>query len=93
MVVAPWRRLISAARWNTLPAEKYTSVVAANAAHCQFGNCRPCTIDTSMTGTVTSAAQIVVRLSRSASSSRASLTELIDAPSSPLSSPPITKAS
>ena len=56
-------------RWNSDPAEKYTRVVAANAAHCQYVNCNAGIIDTSITGSDTTADHTMVhkRVSRSGS--------------------------
>ena len=85
MVKLPWRRLVNVARWNTLPALKYTSVVAANAAHCQLANCIAGIMETSITGSDTIADHTVVVKRGSvvgallASSSRGSLSSTTNA--------------
>ena len=50
MVVAPWRRLTSVARWNGHADHRMTGVESANATHCQPANCSPGTIEIATTG-------------------------------------------
>ena len=58
MVVAPWRRLIAAARWKGQAAHTTTGEVSVRTSHCQFVNCSAGTIDSTITGIVRSAAPI-----------------------------------
>ena len=72
MVVAPWRMLVSAALWKLRPHQNTTMVVRSSASHCQPGNCRTGTIDTTITGTASVKASCTRGRSTSARSSRGS---------------------
>ena len=50
IVAAPWRRALSAARWNSAPPQNTTTLVSANEIHCQPSNCSDGTIASSSTG-------------------------------------------
>ena len=50
IVAAPWRRFVSAARWNGQAPHTTTGEARVNASHCQWSNCRAGTIDSSITG-------------------------------------------
>ena len=56
MVVAAWRRLVQAARWNGQAAQRTTGVASSSEVHCHPVNCQAGTIATEMTGTVRTAA-------------------------------------
>ncbi len=55
MVVAAWRRLASAARWNGQAPHTTTGAARVSESHCQPSNCSAGTIAIAMTGTVSSA--------------------------------------
>ena len=54
MVVAPWRRLVQAARWKGQAPQTTTGVARTSETHCQPVNCSAGTIASSTTGTVSS---------------------------------------
>ena len=58
IVTAPWRRLMSVARWNGQPAQKMTGVASTSAIHCQPSIMSAGTIETRTTGTERTAATI-----------------------------------
>ena len=58
MLAAPWRRVIAAARWNGQAAHTTTGEASARTSHCQFVNCSAGTIDSTITGIVSTAAPI-----------------------------------
>src|SRR5690349_1777328 len=51
IVDAPWRRLVTAARWKGQPPYPTTGAVNVSASHCQLVNCNAGTIDSTTTGT------------------------------------------
>lgn len=55
MVAAPWRALTHAARWNGSAPQTATGAASVRASHCQFGNCRTGTIESTTTGTASTA--------------------------------------
>ena len=68
MLTAPWRRLVTAARWKGQAAQVATGVASASDHHCQPVSCSAGTIASAMTGTERAAA--TSRRSRSAATSR-----------------------
>ena len=58
IVAVPWRRLAHAARWNGHAPQSTTGVARFSASHCQLSNCSAGIIETSSTGSDSSAETI-----------------------------------
>ena len=58
IVALPCRRFVHAARWNGQPPHSTTGVARLSASHCQLSNCSAGIIETSSTGSDSSAETI-----------------------------------
>src|SRR5581483_194445 len=58
IVAVPCLRFVQAARWNGHAAHRTTGVASCNASHCQWSNCSAGIIETSSTGSESSAEAI-----------------------------------
>src|SRR5689334_2966582 len=55
IVVAPWRALTQAARWNGSAPQTTTGDASVSESHCQLSNCQAGTIASRITGMLSSA--------------------------------------
>ena len=78
IVAVPWRRLAHAARWNGHAPQMTTGVARFSASHCQLSNCSAGIIETSSTGSESSAETISRKRSGAVSSTSSSPEGLSD---------------
>ena len=83
MVAAPWRALVTAARWNGQAPQTTTGEARVSEIHCQLSNCSAGIIDMASTGTV-STADTTRRCHHPAASRSRSSGSVVATPSSPL---------
>nr|WRX71470.1 hypothetical protein [Actinomycetes bacterium] len=83
MVAAPWRALVTAARWKGQAPQTTTGEARVREIHCQLSNCSAGIIDRASTGTV-NAAETTRRCRQSAASRSRTSGSGRAAPSSPL---------
>ena len=69
IVAVPCRRFAHAARWNGHPPQSTTGVARLSASHCQLSNCSGGIIDSSRTGTESTAEKTSRRRSAALGSS------------------------